>query len=425
MLDSVVAPQLFIPTIKQDQALALFCKHKEILLEGGSRSGKTFIIVFAIIHRMIKYPKSRHLSVRKHFAHAKTSLWYDTIPKVIEVCFPDIEFKFNKQDWFIETTNGSTYWIGGLDDKDRIEKILGNEYGTIHINEASQTSWKGYEMLKTRLNPVKPMKGFMVSDYNPPSIHHWGYMLFHNSTNPESKEIVNNKKRYAYLQMNPQDNIKNLSDDYIENLESLSESQRKRFLEGKYSDGSQFALWKWDWIINNRISGQLPDFSRIVIGVDPAVSNSETADDTGIMVVGELKGEYYVIDDCTYSGEVTGWARQVCQLYKKYECDRVIGENNQGGDLVEANIRNFNRNIPYTGVRATRGKYTRAEPIAELYRQNKVHHCAEFSALEEEMTTWEANSGMKSPDRMDALVWAIAYLSGSYSYTGNVKVTGI
>jgi phage terminase large subunit-like protein len=338
------------------------------------------------------------------------------------LCFPNIKLKENKADWFLEADNGSTYWIAGLDDKERIEKILGNEYATIHINEGSQISYDGYETLKTRLNAPKPVKGKILIDYNPPSVKHWGYQIFHERKDPITKQLLTKQERYGRLLMNPYDNIDNLSDDYIETLESMSEAKRRRFLTGEYSDGSEFALWKWDWIIENRVKQSPTDFSRVVVAVDPAVSNTENSDDTGIVVIGEYNKEYYVIGDYTYSGDVTGWGQKVVEVYNKHNADMIIGEVNQGGDLVEMNIRNYGRLLPYKSVRATRGKAVRAEPIADLYRRGMVHHVGEYAELEEQMTTWEP--GSDSPDNMDALVWGLSYLTGNIGASNRVKITG-
>ena len=412
----------FKKTHAQIKAIDNIINYVETLLEGGSRSGKTFIIVYAIIARMLKYPNTRHVSCRLRFNHAKQSLWYDTIPKVRKLCFEGIAFKENKADWFIETKNGSSYWLAGLDDKERIEKILGNEYATIHINEGSQVSYDGYETLKTRLNAPKGVKGKMLIDYNPPSVKHWGYKIFHEKKDPNTNEPIANKSRYSFLQMNPYDNIDNLSDDYITTLESMSEAKKKRFLEGKYSDGSENALWKWEWIIENRVNQKEYDYSRVVVAVDPAVSNTENSDDTGIIVIGEYNKEYYVIGDYTYSGDVTGWGQKVVEVYHKHKADMIIGEVNQGGDLVEMNIRNYGRLLPYKSVRATRGKAMRAEPIADLYRRGLVHHMGEYADLEEQMTTWEP--GSSSPDNMDALVWGLSYLTGNIGASNHVKITG-
>ncbi len=153
-LNTVIDYKPFIKTAKQIKACDILNKCMHTLLVGGSRSAKTTIIIRNIILRAIKLP-SRHLVTRFRFNHAKTSLWYDTIPKVFKMCFPDLKYEANKSDWFITvpTSRGETsqIWLGGIDDKDRIEKILGNEYSTIFANECSQISYDAITTLRTRL----------------------------------------------------------------------------------------------------------------------------------------------------------------------------------------------------------------------------------------------------------------------------------
>jgi PBSX family phage terminase large subunit len=244
----------FKKTAKQVEAISLMSRFIEVLLEGGSRSGKTFIAVYAIIVRSLKYSDSRHLIVRKHFNHIKQSIWYQTIPMVLKIAFPGTKIKENKADWFIEFENGSQIWIAGTDDKERIEKILGSEWDTIYLNEASQIPFETYETLKTRLNPSKGIKPLFLIDYNPPSMNHWGFLIFHKGLNPEDRQPLKNKDRYAMIKVNPGDNVANLSEGYIETLESMSESKKRRFLYGNYSDDSEGALWKRPWIDKNRIT---------------------------------------------------------------------------------------------------------------------------------------------------------------------------
>jgi PBSX family phage terminase large subunit len=412
----------FKKTPKQIEATRLMADKEETLLEGGSRSGKTFIIIRNIIFRALKYPNTRHLIVRFRFNHAKQSIWYGTIPDVMKIAFPNVTYKENKSDWFIKFNNGSELWIGGTDDKERIEKILGNEYATIHMNEASQFPYETYETLKTRLNPPKGVPAKLLIDYNPPSKKHWGYRIFHEHKNPETDAPLRHQERYGYLKMNPVDNTENLNESYLETLESLSEKRRRRFYLGEYSDDTEGALWKRDWIIRHRVES-VSDLTRVVVAVDPAVTGSETSDDTGIIVVGSKtidgKEHYYVMDDFTYHGDVTGWGQSVIDAYRRHSADLVVAETNQGGDLVEMNIRNYDRSIKFKKVTATRGKALRAEPIANLYDMGLVHHVGNFLELEDELCMWTPED-KESPNRLDALVWGVTYLSGRGSGTYSV-----
>ena len=404
----------FKKTPKQIEATRLMADKQEVLLEGGSRSGKSFIIIRNIILRALKYPGTRHLIVRFRFNHVKQSIWYGTIQDVMKIAFPSINYTENKSDWFISFDNGSEIWIGGTDDKERIEKILGNEYATIFVNEASQIPYETYETLKTRLNPPKGVPPKLIIDYNPPSKKHWGYRIFHEHKNPETDAPLRHQERYGYLRMNPVDNTENLNESYLETLESLGEKRRRRFYLGEYSDDTEGALWKRDWIIRHRVES-VSDLTRVVVAVDPAVTGNETSDDTGIIVVGSKtidgKEHYYVIDDFTYHGDVTGWGQSVIDAYRRHSADLVVAETNQGGDLVEMNIRNYDRSIRFKKVTATRGKALRAEPIANLYDMGLVHHVGNFLELEDELCMWTPED-KESPNRLDALVWGITYLSG-------------
>lgn len=413
-------------TPKQYEAIELMKNHVEVLLEGGSRSGKTFIGIYAIFVRALKHSGSRHLVVRRHFNHAKQTIWYQTFPDVEEKALQGVKYKENKSDWFIQFPNGSQVWIAGTDDKDRIEKILGSEWDTIYLNESSQLPFPTYDLIKTRLNPQKGIKPLLLIDYNPPSMTHWGYVIFEKGLNYETKQPLHNPERYAKLKMNPVDNIDNLSDGYIENLESMSEAKRRRFLDGLYGDDSINALWKRIWITETRLKIAPVNLLRVVVAVDPAVTGNETSDDTGIIVCAKFElnsGMHYcVLGDYTFHGDVSGWGQRVADLYNEYQADKVIGEVNQGGDLVGLNIRNYGRNISYESVRATRGKAVRAEPIADLYRRGYIHHVGELLELEDQMCTWTEEAG-ESPDNMDALVWGISFLAGVGS--GKMSVADI
>ena len=407
-------------TRKQREALSVIVCHQETLLSGGARAGKSLLAIYTQIFRALKYPKTKHASCRLHLNHIRASLCNDTMIKTLELAFPGVPYQFNKSDLVLDFENGSQLMFFGLDDKQRTEKILGTEFDTLFLNEASQLSYSAYEMVKTRLNPRPGVSGKILIDYNPPSSLHWGYKIFMQGVNPETGQKLLHPERYGAINMNPHDNMENLSPDYIQNLESMSEAKRNRFLYGRYSDASEFALWKPEWIIANRWSDPLPNLVRVVIGVDPAVSGGEKSDDTGIIVAGcgMVAGvkHFFILDDLTYHGDVTGWGQMVANAFNDAKADCVVAEVNQGGDLVEMNIRNYNRNIPVRQVRATRGKAVRAEPIADLYRRGLVHHVKELPDLETQMISWTPESD-ESPDNMDALVWALSFLA-EINYSG-------
>lgn len=175
------------------------------------------------------------------------------------------------------------------------------------------------------------------------------------------------------------------------------------------------------WHRANILVKPAPDMKRVVVAIDPAVTSSESADETGIVVAGKgIDGFYYVLADRSARLSPDGWASRAIQAYRDFKADRIIGEVNNGGEMVELTLRTVDRNIPYKAVHASRGKVARAEPIAALYEQGKVFHIEPFEALEDQLVTWTPETG-KSPDRLDALVWAMAELSaGSKEYAFEV-----
>lgn len=402
----------FIKTIIQNRAIKLFTSGAtKFLLYGGSRSGKSFIIIFAMIIIACKFPGSRHLICRFRFNHVKNSIWLDTLKKVLKVCFPLLVVHWNNQDYFITLPNGSEIWIGGLDDKERSEKILGMEFLTIFVNEASQISYESYTTLLTRLaQKIEGAKNLLFIDENPPSKKHWTYKIFVDHIEPESNVSLSYVDEYGCLKMNPADNLDNISEDYLKLLGSLPERKRKRFMRGEFGDDSENALWTDDIISENRVR-EAPSFKRIVVAIDPAAKAKDDSDDTGIVVAGlGFNGHLYPLEDLTGKYTPTEWAKTAVAAFHRWKADRIIGEVNNGGDMVETIIRTIEKNISYKSVHATRDKTTRAEPVAALYEQGKAHHVGELLELELEMTTWEGKTGEKSPNRIDALVWAAADL---------------
>lgn len=207
-------------------------------------------------------------------------------------------------------------------------------------------------------------------------------------------------------------NAANLAKSFLRNLKKKYEGTRlgRQELEAEILDDNPGALWKRSQIDALRVRSH-PELIRVVVAVDPAVSANATSAETGIIVVGlGVDGHAYVLADHTLSGTPGEWGAAVATAYHLHRADRVIGEVNNGGDLVESNVRTADPNLSYRAVRASRGKYTRAEPCAALYEQGRVHHVGAFAKLEDQQCDWDPTSGAASPDRLDALVWALTEL---------------
>ena len=403
----------FEKTPVQQQALKLLqSPARHIMLYGGSRSGKTFILVYALLVRALKAPGSRHAILRYHGNGAKYAVGFDTLPKVIELAFPGLRAEYIKSDNFFRLPNRSEIWLGGLDADERADRILGREFATIYFNECSEIPYSGITTALTRLAQNTVLVNRAYYDCNPAGKSHWSYKLFVEKTEPENRRELAFPENYVCMLMNPADNIRNLPPGYLEQtLNSLSDRQKRRFMEGVWLDDVHNGLWNMDMIDRSRILRAPEELRHIVIGVDPAVTGNANSDETGIVAAGmDESGDFYVLKDASLRSTPLVWAQTVERLFELYRADRVIGEVNQGGDLIEMALRNVAPQLPFTAVRATRGKYLRAEPVAALYEQNRVHHTGFFHELEDEMCSYTPGSS-RSPDRLDALVWAIIYLA--------------
>lgn len=397
-----------------------------VMLFGGSRSGKTFILVRTVVFRALKAPNSRHAILRFRFNAIKASVIMDTFPKVLRLCFPGVKYTISKTDWFAEFENGAQIWFGGLDDKERTEKILGMEFVTIYLNEASQIPQGSRDIAVTRLaqavNQVvggvaTPLKPRLLYDCNPPSKVHWTYRLFVEKRSPETRENLPNPGDYACFQINPADNAENVSEGYLDTLKSLSARLQRRFLKGEFADATPNALFREEDIDKWRHDGgALPDFVRIVVGVDPSGSDDvDNADNDAIGIcVGALgtDGNAYLLEDCTVKAGPATWAKVATNAFERHGADVVVGELNYGGAMVKHTIQTARPRTPFKAVTATRGKVVRAEPFSALYEQGKVRHVGDFNALEDELVAFSTIGymGELSPNRADAWIWVLAEL---------------
>lgn len=420
----------FALTSKQCEAQELLNgSAQHVMLAGGSRSGKTVLIVRKIIQRALKAPGSRHAILRFRFGHCKQSIVHGTYPWVRKNCFPQVPYspkEINHSDWFATLPGGSEIWFGGLDDKERVEKILGNEYASIMLNECSQIPYGSRNMAVTRLAQKvtdnatgKPLKLKMYYDENPPDKGHWSYRMFRLKQDPESKQYFGNPEDYQYLQLNPRDNLENLPPEYIKTLESLPPRLRKRFLDGEFRDALQNALFS-DEIIERwrNVDQDLPDMLRVVVAVDPSGSDDTDNmdnDEIGIVVCGlGVDGNGYVLEDMTCKAGPATWARVATDAFERHAADRIVAETNYGGAMVGAVIRGARPRTPFRAVTASRGKAVRAEPISTLMESGKIRMAGYFQELEDELTAFTTLGymGEASPNRADAMIWGFSDLFG-------------
>lgn len=258
----------------------------------------------------------------------------------------------------------------------------------------------------------------IIADGTPKRGHGLAQMLVADPSVPKSR-------------LRTRDNLENLNPAIVQQWQRLygGSALGRQELEGELLEDMPGASWLRAWIDDARIlpdeeggfTEPIPAFTRVVVGIDPATTSTEGADATGIVAAAEaMHGadqhedkphpHYYVLEDVSARVTPGVWADRAMALYRRRRADRIVGETNRGGEMIGHTLRTVDPNVSYRAVRAMRGKTVRAEPVAALYEQGKVHHVGYFVELEDQMCSYvQGDTG--SPDRMDALVWALTDLA--------------
>jgi len=239
------------------------------------------------------------------------------------------------------------------------------------------------------------------------------------TTTPRPTKLIKDliaRKGVRVIRGSTFDNAANLAPSALAELKLRYENTRlgRQELYGEILDNVEGALWTREMIESARVE-TAPPLVRVVIGVDPAVTSSDTSDETGIIAAGIASdGNYYILNDKSLRASPDAWARAAVNLYHETNADKIIAETNNGGDMIIMLMKQVDPSIAVKKVTATRGKQLRAEPISSLYEQSRVHHVGYFEQLEMQMCEWTPIS-TDSPDRLDALVWALTELNSGGS----------
>jgi phage terminase large subunit-like protein len=223
------------------------------------------------------------------------------------------------------------------------------------------------------------------------------------------------------------ENAANLSETALIELRARYEGTRvgRQELYGELLEDIEGALWAQSQLDRDRLDKEPTRLARVVVAVDPAATANEGSDETGIVVAGkDPQGRGYVLADYTTKASPLEWAKRVVDAYDAHDADAVVVEVNNGGDMIPTLLRQVRPSLPIRSVRATRGKQLRAEPIAAMYEQGRISHVGTYEKLEEQMTSWTPDDP-KSPDRLDALVWAMTDLMTGSSITGYLGMLAI
>lgn len=384
--------KIYAPLIAEDNRYAV--------VTGGRGSGKSFAITTILCLLMLERDRTI-LFLRQTLTSAHISIIPEFVEKLETLGIQD-QFNITKTEIEHKTTGSRILFrgiqTGSKNNTANLKSI--NGVSVMVVDEAEElVDEDTFDRIDLSVRKAGVVNKVILV-MNPSRVDHWIYKRFFKDGRQPNTTYIHT----TYL-----DNIDNLDDSFIEQIERLKETNLKKYnhlVLGEWLDGdSDFALWTDDLINGLRVS-ERPPLKRVVIAIDPAVTSKDTSDETGLIACGVgFDNHLYVLEDCTGTYTPKDWATKAIMMYRKWEADRIVGEVNNGGDLIETVLRSIDNNIPYKSVHATRDKLTRAEPVAALYEQGKAHHVGRFLELEYEMTTWEGKKGQKSPNRIDALVW--------------------
>ena len=371
--------ELFKPTEIQKRALKLLASAaKHVLLFGGSRSGKTTVLVMAIIFRACRYSGSRHLICRFRAKDARSSVLHETLLPWLNKTIGANNYKANVHDGLITLWNGSEIWIGGLGDKEQVDRILGHEYVTIYFNEVSQISYSAITTAYSRL------------------AMHWAYKVFIRKIEPRTDEKLNKPEFYASAVLNPMDNAENLDEDYISDiLDNMPEKQRARFRDGLWvkPEGSVYEKFEESMILPR---DKLPsEFDKYTGGQDfglhiAAVKVGWVGD--CVYVIGDYGGFNITTKTSVENQQARGWYDECFVTY----CDPAGGERIQ--------------EVP-GGVKANNSVDAGIDYIIALIERGKFFVCKDCTGVLGEILDYsrdENNQIVKVNDHyMDAMCYAI------------------
>ena len=323
------------------------------------------------------------------------------VKQIPDECFEDGSRKsYNKTTSEINLANGSKIMGFSASEPDRLR---GSQYHRAWCDELA--AWRypdAYDQL---------LFGLRLGD-NPQVV-----ITTTPRPTPLVRDLFKRKHKDVHVtQGNTFENEDNLAQSALDQFKDLYEGTRlgRQELYAEILEDVEGALWSHFQIEKARIKQEdIPNMRRIVVAIDPAVTSNSNSDETGIVIAGIGENDkYFILDDKSGKLSPDNWCRVAIEEFYRYNANIIVAETNNGGDLVEKILRTIDNNIPYKSVTATRGKMLRAEPVSALYEQEKVFHTKIFPQLEDQMCSYTGDS-RKSPDRLDALVWALTELSSS------------
>ena len=394
---------------------------------GGRGSGKSFAVSSFLC--MLSFEKQQRILYTRQ---TMTSAHLSIIPEFqekIELMGAEDKFTVNKTE-IVNTDSNSEILFKGIQSSSgsntaNLKSLSG--ITTWVIDEAEEMIDESvFDKINLSIR-TKGVQNRVIIILNPAKVSHWIFKRFFENAGVESG-FNGIHDGVTYIHSTYLDNIKNLDESFLEEMNRMMNSNLKKYNHvalGQWaSTNEELALWNDAMIESNRVA-VAPNMKRIVVAIDPAVTATDKSDLTGIIVAGiGFDNCFYPLDDASGTYTPTKWAEMAVMMYRKWKADRVIGEVNNGGDLIETVLRTVDKNIPYTSVHASRSKLSRAEPVSALYEQGRGRHVGKLLELEYEMCSWESKAGEKSPNRIDALVWAAAELMPELDINATNRMKG-
>lgn len=368
--------------------------------KGGRASGKSHLFAHMMISRMLIDPNLKCICIReiqKSLEFSSKQILVDKINAMGYAHFFDIQ-----QNRIKRIGGEGVVTFQGMQDHtaETVKSMEG--FKVAWVEEAQSLSQRSLDLLDPTIRAENSEVWFSWNPYKPED---------------PVEQLFKNNDNSVMVHANYKDNpfLNDATREMAERQRLNNVQKYNHIWLGDYIKEVEGALWNADLIQANRVDDEdIPELSRIVVAIDPAVTGGKNSDETGIVIAGRAahSQKYYVLEDATLRGSPDQWISRAIAKYHQYEADRIVAEVNQGGDMVQKLILDSDRSVAYKAVRATRGKMLRAEPIAALYEREQVFHVGRFPELEEQMIFYNG-SGNVSPDRLDALVWAITELSQS------------
>ena len=391
----------------------LQCPTRYLIVTGGRGSGKSYAVSLAL-SLAIRDPGACCLFTRWTMASARDSIIPEFREK-ISLLGADAEYTVTAND--ITHNSGSRIMFRG------IKTSAGNQTAKLKslqglniwvLDEAEEMPDEAtFDTIDLSIRDSR-RRNLVILCLNPVHKRHWIYRRWFDGR--VTAGFCGTQDDVSYIHTDYQDNLDNLPESYQDRIRAAKAGNPTRFdhiWRGAWVDEVQGALWSWD-MISHVERADVPQLIRVVVAVDPNVTSGAGADECGIVVAGEgADHHYYVLADASARIGPAEWARVACQQYAVHEADHIVAESNNGGEMVQLTINGYNRSVPVHLVSASRGKMTRAEPVASLYSQGRVHHVGRFPELASEMMSYTGIPGQSSPNRLDAAVWAITDLMGT------------